>query len=411
MTAKADLVDPDRWGPKEWLRVRLYGLAFLAFLAFPVGSLLSGGEPTGKVVLGLLGLAAFVACYARVVWRSVPVPYDNKTPYALTGALLAGVCLIPVLGYSWTIGLAFYANALLLLSARRRWRVPALLTVTGSFVVLGLVLDGHVGEVLGTAVSVVAIGGVQIAFARQVEDGVRLRRARAELARLAVAEERLRISRDLHDVLGQRLAAVALKSELAARLSRSDPERAEVEMTEVSKIAREALDEVRATVAGYRDASLATEVRTAEALLTAASVETTVSGVPVNLSPAVEEVASWVVREASTNVVRHAHADHCRIVLGRVASGLSVEISDDGVASEGSGFSGSGSLGSGSLGSGSSGSGSLGSGSAGSGSAGAGGHAGGHGLAGLAERIAAIEGSFEVGAVDGWFTVRAVIPA
>jgi two-component system, NarL family, sensor histidine kinase DesK len=401
----------DRWGPKQWLRVRLYSLAFLAFLAFPVASLLSGGAPTGKVVLGLVGLAVFVACYVRVVWRSVPVPYDNKTPYALTGALVVGAALVPLFGYGWVVGLAFYANALLLVNVRRRWRILSLFAVTGSFVVVGLALTGDAGEVLGTTVSIVAIGGVQVAFARQVEDAVRLRRARAELARLAVAEERLRISRDLHDVLGQRLAAVALKSELAARLSRSDPERAEAEMTEVSKIAREALDEVRATVAGYRDASLATEVRTAVALLAAASVETTVSGVPVSLSPAVEEVASWVVREASTNVVRHAHADRCRIVLGRVPAGLSVEVADDGVAS-GASESGSGSCAAGAAGSGFAGSGFAGSGFAGSGFAGSGfAGSGGHGLAGLAERIAAIDGSFDVGAVDGWFTVRAVIPA
>jgi two-component system sensor histidine kinase DesK len=374
MTA-SDSADLDRWGPRQWMRVRLYGLAFLGFLAFPVGTQLSHGVPTGKGLLGLVGLAVFVACYVRVVWRSVPVPYDNKTPYALAGALVVGAALIPVFGYGWAVVLAFYANSLLLINVRRRWRLAALLAVTGSFIALGFVLNGDAGEVLGTAISVVAIGAFQVAFARQVEDGVRLRRARAELARLAVAEERLRISRDLHDVLGQRLAAVALKSELAARLSRSDPERAEAEMIEVSKVAREALDEVRATVAGYRDVSLATEVRTAVALLTAASVETTVSGVPVSLSPAVEEVASWVVREASTNVVKHARADRCRIVLGRVPAGLSVEVSDDGVGSAGELV-----------------------------------HAG-NGLSGLAERIAAIDGSFDVGPVDGWFTVRAVIPA
>jgi two-component system sensor histidine kinase DesK len=388
----ADIPDADRWGPKQWLRVRLYGLAFLGFLAFPLASVLSHGVSSGKAALGLLGLAAFVACYTRVVWRSVPVPYDNKTPYALTAALVVGAALIPLFGYGWTVGLAFYANALLLISVRRRWRFVALFTVTGSFVGLGLALTGDAGEVFGTTTSIFAIGAFQVAFARQVEDAVRLRRARAELARLAVAEERLRISRDLHDVLGQRLAAVALKSELAARLSRSDPERAETEMIEVSKVAREALDEVRATVAGYRDASLATEVRTAVALLTAASVETTVSGVPVSLSPAVEEVASWVVREASTNVVKHAHADRCKIVLGRVPGGLSVEVADDGVSSgSGAGSSGSGFSGSVFSGPGLSGS--------------------GHGLAGLAERIAAIDGSLDVGPVDGWFTVRAVIPA
>jgi len=412
MTA-SDSADPDRWGPRQWMRVRLYGLAFLGFLAFPVVSQLSHGVPTGKGLLGLVGLAVFVACYVRVVWRSVPVPYDNKTPYALTVALVVGAALILVFGYGWAVVLAFYANSLLLINVRRRWRLVALLAVTGSFIVLGFVLNGDAGEVLGTAISIVAIGAFQVAFARQVEDGVRLRRARAELARLAVAEERLRISRDLHDVLGQRLAAVALKSELAARLSRSDPERAEAEMIEVSKVARDALDEVRATVAGYRDVSLATEVRTAVALLTAASVETTVSGVPVSLSPAIEEVASWVVREASTNVVKHARADRCKIVLGRVPGGLSIEVVDDGVGSEsGASFLGAGGHGASSHGAGGQGASSLGAGGHGAGGHGAGGYGvGGHGLVGLAERIAAIDGSFDVGPVDGWFTVRAVIPA
>jgi two-component system sensor histidine kinase DesK len=366
----------ERWGPKQWLRVRLYSLAFLAFLAYPVATLLSGGVSTGKAVPGLLGLAAFVACYVRVTWRSVPIPYHNQTPYALVAALVIGVALIPLIGFDWATALAFYANALLLVSVSQRWRLLSLGTVTGTYVVLGLMVAHNVGSVLTVTVSVLAIGASQVAFARQVEAAAQLRQARAELARLAVAEERLRISRDLHDVLGQRLAAVALKSELAVRLLRDDPDRAELEMTEVSKVAREALDEVRATVSGYRDVSLSTEVHTAVALLGAASVDTTVSGVPVGLSPAVEEIASWVVREASTNVVRHAYADRCRIVLGRVPGGLAVEISDDGVAAASEEPVRSG-----------------------------------NGLSGLTERVGAAGGSVTVGAADGWFTVRAVIPA
>jgi two-component system sensor histidine kinase DesK len=382
----------DRWGPRQWMQVRIYGLLFLVFLAYPVGALFSAGPLTVPEQIGLVGLAAFVACYVRVVWRSVPVPYDNKTPYALTAALLIGCALIPLFGLNWAVGFAFYANALLLISVRRRWRLVSLFAVTAGFIVVGLVITRDLGSILGTTASIFAIGGFQVAFARQVEDGVRLRRARAELARLAVAEERLRISRDLHDVLGQRLAAAALKSELAARLAATDPERAEAEMIEVSKVAREALDEVRTTVAGYRDVSLETEVHTAVALLSAASVQTATSGVPVGLSPAVEEIASWVVREASTNVVRHAQADRCRILLGRSADRLTVEVGDDGVASAGTVDVVAGSSG------------------AVPGVAGVAGVVAGNGLAGLAERIRAAGGEFSAGPVDGWFTVRATIP-
>jgi two-component system sensor histidine kinase DesK len=365
-----------RWGPKQWLRVRLYSLAFLAFLGYPVAALLSSGAAAGRAALGLLGLAAFVACYVRVIWRSVPVPYQNQTPYALAAALALGLALIPVLGFSWATAFAYYGAALLLVSVQRRWRLLSLGAVAGGYLLVGLLMTRDAGAVLGMTVSVVAVGGLQVAFARQIEDSVQLRQARAEMARLAVAEERLRISRDLHDVLGQRLAAVALKSELASRLLRGDRARAEVEMIEVSKIAREALDEVRATVAGYRDVSLATEVHTAVALLGAASVDATVSGVPVGLPSAVEEVASWVVREATTNVVRHSRADRCRIVLGREPGALLVEVGDDGVASAGDEPVRSG-----------------------------------NGLSGLAERIRAAGGTFTVGPANGWFTVRATIPA
>src|SRR6266536_82950 len=344
-------VDDPHWGPRQWMRVRLYSSAFLVFLAFPVVMLFADGL-TPNEGWELAGIVAFAACFFRAVWRSVPVPYSNQTPYALVALLLIGAALIVPLGFGWLVAFAFYANAVLL---------------------VGLVLNRNLGAVLGVAVQVVAIGGLQIAFSRQILDTVALRRARAELARLAVAEERLRISRDLHDVLGQRLAAVALKSELAVRLLRADPDRAEAEMTEVTKVAREALDDVRATVAGYRDVSLATEMHTAVALLTAASVEVTASGVPVALAPAVEEAAAWVVREAATNVVRHAHAQRCRIVVGRERGGVVVSVADDGVAS-GSVVSP------------------------------------GNGLSGLAERLSAVDGSLTVGPADGWFTVRAMIP-
>jgi len=365
-------VDDPHWGPRQWMRVRLYSSAFLVFLAFPVVMLFADGL-TPKEGWELAGIVAFATCFLRVVWRSVPVPYSNQTPYALVALLLIGAALIVPLGFGWLVAFAFYANAVLLVSLDRRWWLPTLGTVTGLYVVVGLVLNRNLGAVLGVAVQVVAIGGLQIAFSRQILDTVALRRARAELARLAVAEERLRISRDLHDVLGQRLAAVALKSELAVRLLRADPDRAEAEMTEVTKVAREALDDVRATVAGYRDVSLATEMHTAVALLTAASVEVTASGVPVALAPAVEEAAAWVVREAATNVVRHAHAQRCRIVVGRERGGVVVSVADDGVAS-GSVVSP------------------------------------GNGLSGLAERLSAVDGSLTVGPADGWFTVRAMIP-
>src|SRR5947207_2673211 len=243
--------------------------------------------------------------------------------------------MVPLFGFIWLGSLAFYANALLLIELPRKWWLRSLGTVIGTFVVVGFAMGAPTGDVFGNAVQMILIGGLQAAFFRQIQDSTALRQARAELARLAVAEERLRIARDLHDVLGQQLSAMALKSELAARLVGRDPARAGAEIAEVESVARQALDEMRATVSGCRDTSLAGEVRTATALLTAAGVAVTISGVPVGLPPAVEEAAAWVVREATTNVVRHAKATSCGITMGREHGSVVVEVRDDGVAAAG----------------------------------------------------------------------------
>src|SRR2546430_3274753 len=366
----------EEWGPAQWLRVRLGALAFLGFLFYPLAELLSGHRPGGTVALGLLAIAGWTACYVRIIWHATPDPHRLDTPYALVALLLIGAALVPLLGRKWLDGLAFYANALLLLELPRRWWLWTLSGVGIAYAVVASGRGGPVGDVLSTAVQVCLVGGLQAAFFRQIQDSVALRLARAELARLAVDEERLRISRDLHDVLGQELSAMALKSQLSARLVRLDPERAEAEIAEVVRIARHALSEMRATVSGYRDTSLASEVRTASALLGAVGVTATVSGVPVGLPPAVEEAAAWVVREAATNVIRHAKATQCRITVGREPGGLAVEVCDDGVAAAGQLTT-----------------------------------FGGTGLAGLTERVAALGGSVSAGPVDGWFTVRALLPA
>jgi two-component system sensor histidine kinase DesK len=189
-----------------------------------------------------------------------------------------------------------------------------------------------------------------------------------------VSEERLRIARDLHDVLGHRLAAIALKSDLARRLLPGDPDRAATEMAEAGAVAREALDEVRATVSGFREASLAGELGTARALLVAAGVEPVVLAPDRELPRAAAEVAGWVVREGVTNVVRHAHASRVRI---KVVAGdpVVVEVADDGRGLSDPGV------------------------------------CRGNGLTGLTERVSAAGGRLEVGAVDGMFRLRAEIPA
>lgn len=168
--------------------------------------------------------------------------------------------------------------------------------------------------------------------------------ARETQTRLAVAEERLRFSRDLHDTLGRNLTAIALKSELAGQLARRGRPEAADQMTEVQRIAQESQREVREVVRGYRDADLAAEVTGARSVLRAAGVHCRVDLDPQTtaLAPAVQSVLGWVVREATTNVLRHSEAAEVTLRL-RLTDGQAVlELENDGVARHSGGVRGSG---------------------------------------------------------------------
>ncbi|MFE1443048.1 sensor histidine kinase [Streptomyces sp. NPDC058739] len=197
-------------------------------------------------------------------------------------------------------------------------------------------------------------------------------------ARLAVAEERLRFGRDLHDVLGRNLAVIALKSELAVQLARRERPEALEQMVEVQRIAQESQREVRDVVRGYREADLGVELAGAKGVLTAAGIDCEVAGEADGLPDEVQSALGWVVREATTNVLRHGDAGRCVVGL-RVAEGQVVlTVRNDGV---GGGADGP-----------------------------APGH-GGSGLAGLRERLAAVDGTLEAGPVGkGEFRVVAQVP-
>ncbi|MDN3023890.1 histidine kinase [Streptomyces sp. S.PB5] len=242
--------------------------------------------------------------------------------------------------------------------------------------------------------------------------------ARETRARLAVAEERLRFGRDLHDVMGRNLAVIALKSELAVQLTRRGRPEAEEQMVEVQRIARESQREVRDVVRGYREADLGVELAGAQGVLQAAGIHCTFAAdgeATAGLAADVQSALAWVVREATTNVLRHGDAGWC-VVSVRVSDGrvvLSVE--NDGVGagagSRGGGPGGGGSRaeGFGVEGSGAEGSGAEGSGAEGFGVGGFG--VGGSGLVGLRERLAAVEGTLEAGPVgEGVFRVVASVP-
>ncbi|MGV4986913.1 sensor histidine kinase [Streptomyces sp. NRAIS4] len=199
-------------------------------------------------------------------------------------------------------------------------------------------------------------------------------RAREAEARLAVAEERLRFGRDLHDVLGRNLSVISLKSELAVQLARRGRPEAVEQMIEVQRIAQESQREVRAVVRGYREADLGAELAGAQGVLAAAGIDCEVSAETTGLPTEVQSALGWVVREATTNVLRHGDAGRCEVGL-RVREGCVVlTVENDGVGGTPHG-------------------------------------GGGSGLAGLRERLAAVGGTLAAGVVDGGrFRVVAEVP-
>ncbi|MGI5349845.1 sensor histidine kinase [Streptomyces sp. CA-250714] len=172
-----------------------------------------------------------------------------------------------------------------------------------------------------------------------------LDRAKETQSRLAVAEERLRFSRDLHDVMGRNLSVIALKSELATQLARRGAESVVEQLEEVQQLARQSQTEVRAVVRGYREAGLETELAGARSVLRAAGVDCRIESAELGMAREAQSALGWVVREGATNVLRHAEASRCAIRLTAGAAGTAVLVMEnDGLRPElpraGSGLTG-----------------------------------------------------------------------
>jgi two-component system sensor histidine kinase DesK len=194
----------------------------------------------------------------------------------------------------------------------------ALLSTGGATVALVLLL---VSFVFGYRTSLWILGIVR-----------ELDRSRHVQAGLAVAEERLRFARDLHDVVGRTLSVVALKAELAAQLARRGREEAVAEMLEVRQIAQDSLAELRAVVGGYRAADLDVELAGARALLGSAGIQCRVIGDGSALPAAIQGTLGWVVREGTTNLLRHSEARSCVVTLRCVSDVVTLTMTNNGVA-------------------------------------------------------------------------------
>ncbi len=190
------------------------------------------------------------------------------------------------------------------------------------------------------------VGLAVILLVRAIAAEWELRAAREEIGRLAVTAERLRIARDLHDLLGHNLSLITLKSELAGRLVTAAPERAAAEMADVERVARSTLQQVREALAGYRQPSLKNELHGAREMLAAAGIDYRFEGderLLAGLPPAAEALLASTVREGVTNVIRHSRARHCAIRATRDPGSAQIEVTDDGLPGQpGQGQPGSG---------------------------------------------------------------------
>jgi two-component system sensor histidine kinase DesK len=187
------------------------------------------------------------------------------------------------------------------------------------------------------------VGAINIHYKQRGRETKKLLMAQEEVEQMAKIAERERIGRDLHDVLGHTLSVIVLKSELAAKLAEKDPIRAVQEIHDVERISRDALGQVRSTVRGYQSRGLLAEVEQARAALRTAGVQAECDFDAPTLPPAQEGVLALALREAVTNVIRHAKATSCSLILRQENGSCRLEIKDDGcgrASAEGVGLSG-----------------------------------------------------------------------
>jgi two-component system sensor histidine kinase DesK len=331
---------------------------WLTFIVIPLVDALTPGHHGLPTAVDVICAIAVAASYVALVflWRTRPQESTARPGELVLLAVLyvfaTGLTLADQSGWGF---LFTYCAAVGVLVLGLRWRFLVVIGSAGMGAACSAIAGANGGGVLGIALSTAGVGLLMMVMAALRTRNVELRQARAELARVAVAQERQRFARDRPEEAGREIAGV-------------------------EAVARAALEEVREAVSGYRDLTLEGELAGARMALTAAGIETTVAREAETIERPVETVLAWAVREAATNVIRHSRASHCTFRLRAAAEAIELEVRDDGVGDA---------LGAGNLRGGP-----------------------GHGLAGLAERVRTVGGALEAGAAgDGGYRLRLRIPA
>ncbi|WP_438294121.1 histidine kinase [Streptomyces sp. HUAS TT7] len=308
------------------------GYTFLPWLLMGTGAVVQVVKGTvAHPWLGGLGIVAFAVLYAQVAFRALDKQRrDERATLVLLGALVA-VTYAMGIGYGG-VWLLFFPLASLACGAAVRDRRLGfvIIALAGSVGVISGIKTGDPWDNMTIAYGTFLSGLVISALLSLSETVRELRDTRQELARTAVEKERLRFSRDLHDLLGHTLSVIVVKSEAARRIARRDLDAALGQVADIESVGRQALTEIREAVTGYREGSLATELDRARSALSAAEVEPLVrqSGPP--LPAQAEALLGWVVREAVTNVVRHSAASRCEIVVEGTPERVTLTVTDNG---------------------------------------------------------------------------------
>ncbi|MEV4812059.1 sensor histidine kinase [Micromonospora avicenniae] len=247
----------------------------------------------------------------------------------LVAQSLLGFLPFLVFGQSWVGMPGFVAGSFLLMLAPPRSVVAFAATVFGTMVIQSA-MTTEVLLVAYTTVSTVLTGLIVYGLSQMSILVRELHATRTELARLAVIRERLRFSRDLHDLLGYSLSAVTLKSELTRRLMVRNPTRALAELDDILGISRQALADVRQLASGYRDMSLGDEARSARSVLAAADIQVRMEIDHPALPQAVSTVLATVLREGVTNLLRHSRARNCEVLVTEQSGRVLLTIANDG---------------------------------------------------------------------------------
>jgi two-component system sensor histidine kinase DesK len=301
------------WEPFAWL---VYSIPFLAGALQPA---LSGRARAAQLAAFVIFLATYFAGYTArglrifalvVVMDLLAAAFTTRNPGAVA---------------FWIYGAALVAN---LRPARHAAIALAVqVAIAGAVPVwLGMPVWYYAMAALISAL----VGAVTVQASVNDDRNAKLRMAQEEVERLAKVAERERIARDLHDLLGHTLSVIVLKSELARKLVSRDAARATQEIEEVERIAREGLSEVRTAITGYRSSGVQAEMEHVRNALSSAGIDATVEAHPVQLDASQDTALSLALREAATNVIRHAGATRCHIRFYTRDGSVLMEVADNG---------------------------------------------------------------------------------